>query len=403
MRDATVLISGAGIAGPTLAYWLERHGFVPTLLERAPALRTGGYVVDFWGAGYDIIERMGLLPQVLAAGYRIQEVRIVDARGRRVGGFEGRSFRAATQNRFTSIPRSALSAVVHGALGSRIETEFGNTIVGLAPGPDDVGVEFERGPARRFNLVIGADGLHSVVRALGFGAEASFERFLGYTVAACEVPGYRPRDENVYVGCNVPGRQVARFTLRGNRTMFLFIVADPAVTAFDPHDMAHHKAYLRERFGSAGWECPAILDSLDASEDIYFDRVSQIRMPHWSAGRIALVGDAAYAPSLLAGQGSALAVIGAYVLAEELARADTPAGAFARYDARLRAFIGRKQRAAAGFGGAFAPRTKLGIWFRNLVTRAFALPGVLRLALGASLRDRIDLPVYQSPAGPPGT
>lgn len=127
-RGASVLISGAGIAGPTLAYWLDRHGFVPTLIERAPALRAGGYVVDFWGLGYDLVERMGLLPQVLAAGYRVREVRVVDAAGRRIGGFDVAVFRDATGDRFTSIPRSALSAILYDAVAPRVETEFGNAI-----------------------------------------------------------------------------------------------------------------------------------------------------------------------------------------------------------------------------------------------------------------------------------
>jgi 2-polyprenyl-6-methoxyphenol hydroxylase-like FAD-dependent oxidoreductase len=394
-RGASVLISGAGIAGPALAFWLDHHGFAPTLIESAPALRTGGYVVDFWGAGYDLVDRMGLLPQVLAAGYRMREVRIVDATGGRVGGFDVDVFRAATHDRFTSIPRSALSAILYDSVRPRIETEFGNSIAALAPAGDHVAVDFKRGPSRRFDLVIGAGGLHSIVRTLTFGPEARFERFLGYTVAACTVTGYRPRDEDMYVAYSVPARQVARFAMRGDRTMFLFIVADAAVKPFDPHDVAHHRAYLREQFRAAGWECAAILAALDASDDIYFDRVSQIRMPRWSVGRVALVGDAAYAPSLLAGQGSALAIIGAYVLAGELARAATPAQAFASYEAHLRSFIARKQRGTAGLGGAFAPRTRRGIWFRNLVTRAFALPGVARLAIGRSLSDRIALPDYR--------
>lgn len=114
--------------------------------------------------------------------------------------------------------------------------------------------------------MIGADGLHSIVRALAFGPESRFERFLGYTVAACAVSGYRPRADDAYVAYNVPGRQVARFAMRGDRTMFLFIVADPAAPSFEPHDLAHHRAYLREHFRAAGWECPAILDALDASD-----------------------------------------------------------------------------------------------------------------------------------------
>lgn len=397
-HGASVLISGAGIAGPALAYWLCYHGFRPTLVERAAAPRTGGYVVDFWGAGYDIVERMGLLPRVLEAGYRVQDVRIVDDRGRRVGGFGGEVFRRATRNRFTSVARGALSSILYDAIAARVETLFGNSIVALAPAGDGVAVGFEKGSSRRFDIVIGADGLHSVVRALAFGPESRFERFLGYTVAACEVRGYRPRDEAAYVAYSVPGGQVARFAMRNDRTMFLFIVADPAIVPFDPHDVAHHKEYLRRHFAGLGWECAAILAAMQHSDDVYFDRVSQIRMPQWSAGRVGLVGDAAYAPSLLAGQGSALAIIGAYVLAGELAHAPSPEEGLARYAARLQPFLAKKQRGAARFAGAFAPRTGLGVRVRNLVTKVLGLPGVARLALGNSLLDRIALPEYPQAA-----
>ena len=394
MRTASILISGAGVAGPALAYWLQRHAYTPTLLERAPALRTGGYLVDFWGAGYDIVERMGLLPQVLAAGYRLQEVRLVDARGRCVGGFEADVFRRATAGRFTSLSRGALSAILYDAVAGRVETIFGDSITALAEDGEGVHVEFMRAAPRRFDIVVGADGLHSVVRALAFGPESRFERFLGYTVAAFEVAGYRPRDENVYVAYTAPGRQAARFAMQDDRTMFLFITADPVAHPFDPHDMEHHRAYLRERFAGAGWECAAILACLDGAHDIYFDRVSQIRMPNWSTRRIALIGDAAYAPSLLAGQGCALAIVGAYVLAGELATAVRPGDAFGRYAARMQPLLATKQRAAAHFGRAFAPRTRAGIWFRNLVTKAFAVPGIARLAVARGLMDRIDLRAY---------
>jgi 2-polyprenyl-6-methoxyphenol hydroxylase-like FAD-dependent oxidoreductase len=179
--QTSILICGAGIAGPALAHWLLRAGFTPTLLERAPALRQGGYVIDFWGKGYDLVEKMGLLPEVLRAGYRMRELRLVDRQGRRASGFDLNMLRATT--RFTSLPRSALSAILYGSVASRIETMFGNSITRLDPARDGVHVSFERGPGRRFDLVIGADGLHSTVRRLAFGPEPQFERFLGYTGA----------------------------------------------------------------------------------------------------------------------------------------------------------------------------------------------------------------------------
>jgi 2-polyprenyl-6-methoxyphenol hydroxylase-like FAD-dependent oxidoreductase len=222
----TVLISGIGIAGPALAHWLLRHGFAPTLVERAPQLRTGGYVIDFWGAGYDIAEEVGLMPEILRAGYRIREVRLVDARGRRVGGFDADAFRAATLGRFTTLPRGELGRILYGAVAGKAETLFGDSVTCLEEDTDGVRVRFEHGVPRRFDLVIGADGLHSAVRALTFGPESRFEKFLAFVVAAFEIHGYRPRDENVYVAHAVPGRQIARFAMRDDGTMILVVVAD---------------------------------------------------------------------------------------------------------------------------------------------------------------------------------
>ena len=391
----TVLISGIGIAGPALAHWLLRYGLVPTLVERAPQLRTGGYVIDFWGAGYDVAEKMGVLPDILRAGYRVREVRLVDSQGRRVGGFDAEAFRAATLGRFTSLPRGELGRILYAAVEGKVDTRFGDSVVALEEDADGVRVRFEHGAPRRFDLVIGADGLHSAVRAIAFGPESTFEKFLNFVVAAFEVRGYRPRDEDVYIGHAVPGLQVSRFSMRDDRTMILVVVADQEATV-GTHDFGEHKAYLRARLAGHGWECPRILEALDRGGDLYFDRVSQIRMGHWSTGRVALVGDAAYAPSLLAGQGSALALVGAYVLAGELARAARPDEAFKRYEGLLQPFLREKQTAAERFAGSFAPRTKLGIFLRNQVTRAFALPGVAKMAFGASLLDRIELPEYST-------
>ena len=397
MTGKSVLISGLGIAGPALAHWLLRYGFSPTLVERAPAPRAEGYVIDFWGVGYDIVDEMGLLPEVLAAGYQLRELRLVGSRGERVGGFDAGVFGKATNGRYTSLPRGALSAILYRSIAQRVETLFGNSIIALEQDSDGVLAHFERESPRRFDLVVGADGLHSAVRKLVFGEEPAFERSLGYTVAAFETVGYRPRDEDVYVSHAAPGRQVARFSMRDDRTMFLLVVADPQAQAVDPGDTAANRRYIHERFASVQWECPQILAEMDRCDEVYFDRVSQIRMDRWSKGRVALVGDAAFAPSLLAGQGSALAIIGAYVLAGELSRAARPEDAFAAYEATLRPFLVQKQDAAERFASSFAPATQLGISLRNLITKAMGFAPVAKLAIGTTLRDDIELPNYARP------
>jgi len=393
MNSKTVLISGVGIAGPTLAFWLRRAGFEPTLIESAPTLRTNGYVVDFWGLGYDIAEMMGLAGKINSIGYHMREMRIVDDRGQRIASLGTRVFTELTGGRYVTLGRSDLSRLLFEQVRDTTETIFGDEIVSLQERYDGVDAEFRNAKARRFDLVVGADGLHSKVRRLVFGPEDHFETYLGYYVAAFEVRGYERRDEGVYVVYNQPGRMLGRFALRQDRTLFLFVFARdrPVSTS----DAAAPKAMLREQFGTGTWECSRILEELDRSNNLYFDRVSQIKMEHWSRGRIALVGDAAFCVSLMAGQGSALAMTAAYVMAGELFRA---AGryekAFHDYEALLRAYIGSKQRGAERFSSAFAPLTRWGLFLRNQVIRACAIPGLSKRAFGRDIVDRLALPHY---------
>jgi 2-polyprenyl-6-methoxyphenol hydroxylase-like FAD-dependent oxidoreductase len=396
MSSKTVLISGVGIAGPTLAFWLKRGGFEPTLFECAPALRSGGYVIDFWGLGYDIAERMGLTDAIERVGYHMREMRIVDADGRRIAGFGTRVFRELTGGRFVTLGRSDLSRLLFDKVSGVTETIFGDEIVSLHEHPEAVEVQFRNGRTRRFGLVIGADGLHSNVRRLIFGSQDRFETHLGYYAAALEVNGYRPRDENVYVIYNQPDRMLGRFALHDDRTLFLFVFAFDS-SALDL-DTGEQKAILRERFGDGSWECLRALGELDRTESLYFDRVSQIKMERWSRGRVALVGDAAFCVSLMAGQGSALAITAAYVMAGELVKASgRHEEAFRNYEGLLRGYIASKQKGAERFSSAFAPRTRWGLFMRNQVIRACAIPRVARLAFGRDIIDRLPLPDYRWP------
>ncbi|TPO12626.1 FAD-binding domain [Mesorhizobium sp. B1-1-5] len=393
MADRTVLISGGGIAGPALAFWLAAAGFRPTLIEQAPQLRTGGYVIDFWGLGYDIASWMGVEADVNRVGYHVREMRIVGENGKRVAGFGTDVFGELTNGRYVTLARSDLSRLLFEKIKDTTDIMFGNEIVGLEEKSESVRVQLKRGGERDYALVIGADGLHSGVRRLAFGARQQFEKKLGYAVAAFEVEGYRPRDEDVYLMYGLPGRMLGRFTLHGNRTLFLFVFTveeSPLPTALDLQ-----KEMLRKKYADGGWECPRILEELGHTDELYFDSVSQIRMSRWSKGRVVLTGDAAFCVSLLAGQGSALAMISAYILAGELLKADgRHEEAFSSYEALLRNYIRAKQQGAARFASALAPRTQLGLVFRNLVTNAFALPGLARLVIGKEITDAVQLPDY---------
>ncbi|MFO1477911.1 MAG: FAD-binding domain [Verrucomicrobiota bacterium] len=391
----TVLISGIGIAGPTLAYWLSVYGVQSTLVERARGLRTGGYAIDFWGRGYDVAERMGILPDIRRDGYEIKEMRIVNSKGRRIGGFDVDVFRAATNGRYVTIARSDLARNIYRTIESRCETIFDDSITGIRQTGRGVNVTFERAPARTFDVVIGADGLHSAVRKLVFGNETRFESFLGYSVAAFEAAGYPSRNEDAYIGYGAPGKQVGRFSLRNNRTLFLFVFADAGGNPVDARDTEAHKRVLRSQFGGLGWECPEILAAMDSCDDLYFDRVSQIQMDRWSLGRVGLIGDAAFAPSLLAGQGSALAMTAAYVLAGEMKKAaGSPERAFERYEQLLHPLILAKQKAARKFAGSFAPKTRLGLFARNQATKVLTLPFVTKRVMRSTLLDSMELPEY---------
>jgi len=394
MNAKTVLISGAGIAGPTLAFWLRKAGFEPTLVERAPALRASGYVIDFWGLGFDIAERMDLASEIDRAGYRIREMRIVDRRGERVAGFGTRVFRELTGGRFVTLGRSDLSRLIFERIKGTTEVLFDDEIVELQDRAGHVQVQLRHSGDRRFDLVIGADGLHSKVRSLVFGPQQQFERHLGYFVAAFEARGYRPRDDDVYVIYSKPGLMLGRVALHDDRTLFLFVfAADTIVQA--ALDLSAQKALLQRVFGDDAWELPDILGALDRTEELYFDRVSQIKMGQWSRGRVALTGDAAFCVSLMAGQGAAIAMTAAYVLAGELAAADGHhQEAFTKYEARLRAYVGSKQQGAEFFAVAFAPKTPWGLFLRNQMIRAFAIPGLARFAFGRDIVDRLQLPDY---------
>ncbi len=379
-----------------MAFWLKTAGFQPTLIEQAPAPRRGGYVIDFWGLGYDIAERMGLIEEINRAGYHFRDMRIVDAKGRRISGFGTSVFLELTGGRYVTVGRSVISQLLLETVNHEIETIFGDEIIEIDDQQTCVEVRLKSGAERRFDFVVGADGLHSGVRRLMFGPQERFEKRLGYVVAAFEVSGYRPRNEDVYVMYNEPGRMVGRVSLRDDKTLFLFVFAEDAETPI--HELPAQKRLLRSKFAKSQWECRRILDALDDAPELYFDRVSQIRMEHWSCGRVALVGDAAYCVSLLAGQGSALAMTGAYILAGELAKADGQHDiAFANYEELLRGFVEKKQRGAERFASALAPKTQLGLFFRNQVIKMAAIPRFARLTFGRDIIDTLELPDYQWP------
>lgn len=389
-----IAISGAGVAGPAFAYWMQRAGHEVTLIETAPHFRTGGYVIDFWGLGYTIAERMGIDADIRKVGYQVRELRSVGTDGRVRARLGVDSIRRATQDRYTTVARGDLAEVIYRTVENDVETLYSDTITSLDNQPDRVYLTFRNSPPRDFDMVIGADGLHSTVRSLAFGPESWYAHYLGCQVAACVIPGYRPRDDDVYVTHNLPGRQIGRFAMDGDRTLVLFIFR--SASPYIPQTLDSCKALLRNEFADAEWEAPQILAALDDVDDVYVDVVSQIKMHKWSVGRVALIGDAGACVSLLAGEGTGLALVESYVLAGELARAGNDiARAFAGYENRLRDFIAQKQDGATRFISFFSARTRMGIRARDAAMRAMKLPFVADLVMMRSLRDDVDIPDYQ--------
>jgi 2-polyprenyl-6-methoxyphenol hydroxylase-like FAD-dependent oxidoreductase len=337
LQNKTVLICGASVAGPALAYWLRRYGFTPTVVEQAPALREGGYKVDLRGVAMDVVGRMGLSGAVAAHSTDMRGGQYINADGKAVAtlGPDLIGFRAPGDD---EVLRGDLARIMYDATKSDVEYLFGDTITGVEQGRDGVKVTFARSAPRMFDLVVGADGLHSTVRALVFGAEEQFIRSLGMHACVFTVPNHLGLDHWELIH-PAPGRVVNVYSTRQAGAKAQFIFPSPAeLPARD--DVAGQQRLVTELFGDGGWENRTLLAAMPQSPDFYFDSASQIHMETWSAGRVALVGDAAHSPSPLSGQGTSLALVGAYVLAGELkAAGGDHQTAFARYEEELRPYV----------------------------------------------------------------
>lgn len=340
MENRTVLVSGASVAGPALAWWLHHHGFRPTIVERAPGLRRGGQAIDVRGAALTVVERMGLLDRLRDARTAMQGMSIVDGEGQELmRTTETTLTGGATDSGDVELLRDDLTDVLYAATKDDVEYRFGDTITGLEDDGAGVTVTFERGDTRRFDLVVGADGLHSDVRRRLFGDEAAFTRFLGVYLAVFTVPNHLGLD-HWQTFHHLEGGTVGVYSARNNTEARAILGFGSPLLDIDPRDVEGQKRLLAERFAGVGWEAPRLLEAMWGAADFHFDAMSQIVLPAWSKGRIALVGDAGYCGSPMTGQGTSLALVGACVLAGELAAAggDHDRG-FARYEERMRPFV----------------------------------------------------------------
>lgn len=393
MDNKNILISGAGIAGTSLAFWLKKFGFNPTIIEVAPTLRQGGYAIDFMGAGYDVAKKMKIIPALENVDLDISKLSFVDKQNKERGSMNYRKVKQLMNNRALTLLRSDLAKVVYNNLDNDIEIIFDDTIKSIEQDDEKVIVTFKSGLNRAFDLLVGADGLHSNVRKLIFGNEARFEKYYGYYTASFTIDdfSYEGKEFAMY---NVPYKQVAIYSDGKNKTITFFIFTSSEKLSYGHHDIAKQKEILKKEFINIGWKCPEILSKINSTTDFYFDSVSQIRMENWSAGRVVLVGDACYCPSLLSGKGSTLAIVGAYILAGELKQANGDyKTAFQQYQNTLKPFIEKKQRAAQIFAKSFVPKSNFGIGFRNFAFNLMSMPLFSKLFLdqfkdkGLQLKD----------------
>lgn len=388
-----IAINGCGVAGPALAWWLKKYGHKPVLFEKAPALRTGGYMIDFWGIGYDIAEKMGVLPELEKTGYKMESIKIVDDEGKEKAHMNVKAMSSMINNRFISVARSDVAKVLYEAC-ENIETHFGKHIAAIEQDEFGVVTQFSDGDEEKFDLLIGADGLHSHVRSLVFGPEDNYAYDIGAYVSAFTAQDYQPRKELSYIMHQNVKKQIARVSLRDNKTLFLLTFRSELAVK-PPRDIEEQKQLLRDVFHDAGWEASAILKQLDDTDDFYFDRVSQIRMKSWSKGRVALLGDAAACVSLLAGEGTGLAIAESYVLAGELYRANGDyKKAFENYQQCLQDFLKKKQKSAMKMVSFFAPKNRFEMGLMRMIVSASSHPLLSKFLLGSILRDNIALPDY---------
>jgi 2-polyprenyl-6-methoxyphenol hydroxylase-like FAD-dependent oxidoreductase len=347
----SVLISGASIAGPALAYWLNHYGFDVTVVERASAVRSGGYPIDIRGTALDVVERMGLLTAVQAAHIESRTLTFVDANGGVIGAISPTDL-AANEERDVELPRGALTTLFYDLTkNSAVRYRFNDSMESLDDDGTGVEVRFESSERGRYDVVVGTDGMHSNIRRLMFGPEEPFRRDLGYSFNIFTTPNDLGLSHGAII-YSEPGRTAVVLAVRESPELFVmlaFATEKPgSSTRLNAEEQIERTAQV---FASGGWQVPRLVEAMRQADDLYFDTISQIRMPYWSKGRVGLVGDSAFAPSFLSGQGTSLAIVGAYVLAGELASHVDPADALVSYERIARPFVEANQNLAIREGG----------------------------------------------------
>jgi len=378
-----VLISGGGIAGLTLAYWLHQYAISSVVIEQANEIRRDGYAIDFLGTGYDVASRMGLIDRLAAQQVPFEGLVYVNKDGKPIAKLDAALIRTITDGKYMGLMHATLEAVLYEALEGSVEVRFGRWLVAIEPGPNAVVVTFNDGTTESFDLLIGADGVHSTTRALVFGPEDQFSRYLGYTIA-CYPLADRYGIGHTFKMYNEPGRMAAAYCTPQADDLLMFFMYQAAKKEHLPREQ--RLARLREVFAGMGWLTEQFLSDVSPSENVFMDAVIQIQMPTWHQGRVALVGDACDCPTLLSGQGASLAMGGAYLLARALHESADYQQAFRRYEQQMFASVQAEQKSGRSFAKSFLPGSPLGLFVQQTMMKVLLRPtfrGLLRRMFGA--------------------
>lgn len=380
-NDGRALISGGGIAGLTLAICLKEYGEDPIVVERSAALPEEGYMMDFFGSGWDVAERLGLTDELRALRYPIDKLQFVNADGRSYASVSIKRISRALEGKYVYLRRPDLLRILYERARSLgVEVRFGTQIEDLEDDGDHVNVTFNDGSTGEFSMVFGADGVHSDVRRLMFGDESQFARFLGAYVAAFHLDKHDfPVGRAVQIHEEI-NRVAAYYPVGGGKLEATFVFRLEEVDV--PHEQ--QLAFVRRAYKGAGWIGETLLNAYEGTAPLYFDTLTQIAIPRWSRGRVTLLGDACGCLTLLAGQGSHMAMAGAYVIARELQRYDgNHVPAFRAYETLLKPAVAARQENAATFAKIFIPTTESKPWLRRLAIGAVFNPLVLPYAMKA--------------------
>ncbi|QBD75600.1 hypothetical protein EPA93_06110 [Ktedonosporobacter rubrisoli] len=379
-----VLISGGGVAGLTLAYWLHQYTIQAVVIEQSDRLRGGGYGIDFYGTGYEVAERMGIIERLRSQRAPFESFDYVNKSGKPIASLTAELMQKVASGKYIGLMHWILEEVLYETLADQVEVRFGRSLTHVEQRSADVVVTYNDGTSEPFDLLIGADGVHSNTRALVFGAEEQYRHFLGYDFASYHLADRYGLGQR-WVMCVEPGRLAATYCSNQEGQLITFFMYQ--TTEWEHTPRAERLSRLRQVFAGMGWVTPRLLADAPEPEEIFMDKVVQIHMPSWHQGRVALVGDACDCPTFASGQGSSLAMGGAYLLAEALHECADYQEAFSRYEQQMKPYVLEQQKKARNLAGTFLPTSTSGILLQRVMLKT-----LLRESFLGLLRQQFSAP-----------